>query len=140
MNENEIVNENIQRVFNNKPLTEPLAVLNRKYNFKAKLRGIEYRVRNKETKRDKHLKRKFNLTLQEYNKILKKQGGVCAICRNKESNKSLAVDHNHKNGKVRGLLCTNCNITLGTAKEDIKILFDCIKYLKFHNKAKEVLE
>lgn len=76
------------------------------------------------------LKRIFNLTIDDYNKILKKQGGVCAICRNKENGKVLSVDHNHITGKVRGLLCMNCNTILGKLKEDISILKKVIKYLQ----------
>ncbi len=76
------------------------------------------------------------MTIEEYNKSLKKQGGVCAICRNKETTKrngklkSLAVDHNHKTNKNRGLLCYNCNTALGKFKEDISLLYDAIEYLK----------
>lgn len=63
------------------------------------------------TKRDKYLRKKYSITEVEYSEILEKQGGRCAICKKpKESFKrSLAVDHDHGTGKVRGLLCYYCN-------------------------------
>ena len=45
--------------------------------------------------------------------MLDEQGGVCAICRRREGNKYLAVDHSHITGCVRGLLCTGCNVAVG---------------------------
>lgn len=60
-----------------------------------------------------HLKYKFNLTLEEYDKMFEAQNGVCAICGLPEIARRLAVDHDHKTGKIRGLLCANCNISLG---------------------------
>ena len=86
--------------------------------------------KNKEKIKESFLKNKYGITTKEYNKILKKQGGVCAICRNKPNGKNLSVDHNHDTGKVRGLLCHYCNSTLGHSKENILILQKCIEYLK----------
>ena len=79
-----------------------------------------------------HLKSKYNLTIEEYNDILKKQKNRCAICgiRQKKNDRSLKVDHNHKTGKVRGLLCFNCNIAVGHFKDDIKLLQKTINYLE----------
>lgn len=85
--------------------------------------------------RDAHLKRVFNITLDDYNRILNSQKGVCAICGLPESNKrmkNLAVDHNHNTGKVRGLLCRNCNIAIGALNTDnfgILNLKKAIEYL-----------
>jgi hypothetical protein len=57
------------------------------------------------------LKRKYNLSVAEYNKIFQKQQGCCAICgvHQSELKKRLFVDHNHRTEKVRGLLCCGCN-------------------------------
>lgn len=82
--------------------------------------------------RRRHLLKHFNLTLEEYNEILKLQGGVCAICGNKESGGSsdnLSVDHNHTTGEIRGLLCMKCNVGIGNLKENTLILSNAINYL-----------
>jgi hypothetical protein len=66
-----------------------------------------------------HLQRFYGITLEQYNEMFEKQGGVCAICGAKPSKvngtkkKHLHVDHDHKTGKVRGLLCVTCNVKLG---------------------------
>lgn len=71
------------------------------------------------------------LELSPYEYILKKQGGVCAICKCVDkSGRSLAIDHNHNTNAVRGLLCGSCNRGLGLFKDDVKILSEAIKYLK----------
>ena len=83
----------------------------------------------------KSLLEKYNITLKEYEKRFAAQGGVCAICGKSETRKNqyglrrLAVDHDHKTGKVRGLLCSKCNQGIGYFNEDIKILWETIKYL-----------
>ena len=61
------------------------------------------------------------------------QGGVCAICGNKErNNRNLSVDHNHDTGKVRGLLCELCNRKLGTM-EDGMFYKKALKYLEVYH-------
>ena len=85
-----------------------------------------------------HLKRKYGITLDQYNVILAAQGGVCKICLGadsrewKDGRKQLAplcVDHEHKSGKVRGLLCNRCNVAIALAQENIDILASAIRYL-----------
>lgn len=67
-----------------------------------------------ETRRKSHLRRKFDISLEQYSELLKKQNNCCAVCERhvSEFNKELAVDHNHQTGEIRGLLCTNCNYRL----------------------------
>ncbi len=73
---------------------------------------------------------KYGITLNEYEDILKRQGGVCAICGHiNENGTVLFVDHNHETGKIRSLLCRNCNLALGYAKDDIGTLAKMIEYL-----------
>ena len=78
---------------------------------------------------------KYGMEQHEYQEMLQAQGGVCAICGNAESSTngkhidSLAVDHDHKTGSVRGLLCRRCNTLLGFAQDDIEILQRAIDYL-----------
>lgn len=83
------------------------------------------------------LKVNYGLTLDEYNSMLEDQDGVCAICNTVETAKSnagyiknLAVDHCHKTGKVRGLLCQDCNIGIGKLKDDINLLKKAEEYLR----------
>jgi len=68
----------------------------------------------------------------EYDAKLKKQNGVCAICKLPEPvpNRRLSVDHDHETGQRRGLLCTKCNIGLGWFKEDPRLLFAAALYIK----------
>ena len=89
-----------------------------------------------ESQRNRELKTLYGISLKDYNNMLKKQNGVCAICKKKETRKSnngkirvLSVDHNHQSGKVRALLCCDCNQALGMLKDNIKILNNMIKYL-----------
>lgn len=101
-------------------------------------RNKKWRGKNKDKIKESKLKRVYGISLEEYNKLLKKQGGVCAICRNKETIKQngkiidLGVDHNHKTKKVRELLCSKCNPALGNLNEDISLFYKCIEYLKKH--------
>jgi hypothetical protein len=77
-----------------------------------------------------HLKAAYNLSLEDYDKIFDKQNGVCAICGKPQLTKRLFVDHSHKTGRVRGLLCSNCNFLVGFAKDNSDILIAAIHYLK----------
>ena len=72
-----------------------------------------------------------------YATLFKRQRGVCAICGNPETktNKygtvfSLSYDHDHENGKYRGLLCYNCNLLLGKAKDNLEILTKATRYIR----------
>lgn len=79
------------------------------------------------------LRVKYGLSETAYNNLLKAQGGVCAICGQKETTKNrkrLAVDHCHDTNTVRGLLCLKCNVMLGQARDDLRILENAINYLK----------
>lgn len=100
--------------------------------------GREYRQQNPNLFRDSQLRQKFGMTLTEYTQKLEEQNGVCAICKKPEtairSGKllMLAVDHCHGSGKIRDLLCINCNQGLGSFKDDINVLQQAIDYLKKH--------
>ncbi len=76
------------------------------------------------------LRAKYGITLEEYEALLAKQNGLCAICEAPESSwGSMAVDHNHETGEVRGLLCFNCNTALGKFNDDIQLLLKAVAYL-----------
>jgi hypothetical protein len=77
------------------------------------------------------IRRKFGITLNEYDRILKEQNGACAICKRVNPNGwRLAVDHDHKTGKIRGLLCTRCNTALGTIEDSPERVFSLLAYLE----------
>ena len=91
----------------------------------------EYRDKNKIKFNDYLLKRNYNISLEEYNKLFVEQEGKCAICGKHQSEfkRAFGVDHNHITGKIRGLLCINCNLSLGHAKDDIETLLKMVDYL-----------
>lgn len=76
-------------------------------------------------------KNNYGITLEQYNKMFKKQKGVCYICGNENQiNKKLCVDHDHKTGRVRGLLCYGCNRSIGWAEKRLDFV---LKYLRENN-------
>jgi hypothetical protein len=76
------------------------------------------------------LKKQYNLTPEGYDDILKRQKGVCAICdRISIDGRRLHVDHCHQTGKVRGLLCHDCNRGIGMFKDDSTKLQKAADYL-----------
>ncbi len=83
-------------------------------------------------KKNSRLMIEFGISLDEYNNLRKSQNFCCAGCERHESvfDRSLAVDHDHLTGKVRGLLCHDCNRGLGMLKDDIMILSNLINYLQ----------
>lgn len=76
------------------------------------------------------------MNVSEYESLLKKQHGVCAICKGPQNYKrtALCIDHDHKTGAVRGLLCCHCNFVLGHAKDNIQTLSSAVRYLKKYQK------
>lgn len=94
-------------------------------------RNKEWRDSNKDKLRDIAYKNKFGISLEEYEAKLETQNNCCAVCGVSQDKVSMrfAVDHNHTTGAVRGLLCGQCNVAIGMAKEDIAILASMISYL-----------
>lgn len=97
----------------------------------------DYHLRNKEKvakiNRKHKLMRNYGITIEQYEILLKKQSGKCAICGTSEIRRAKAkyfnIDHNHKTGNIRGLLCHDCNIILGKLNDDIEMCKNIIKYL-----------
>jgi hypothetical protein len=79
------------------------------------------------------LQHNYGLSSSEYNTFLKKQEGKCAICKKTlEEGKRLSVDHSHHSGRVRGLLCSNCNIGIGHFFDKPELLLSAYDYIKKH--------
>lgn len=85
--------------------------------------------------REYALRYKFNISIDEYNSILKKQDNKCAICNMSETQRNLAVDHCHKTGKIRGLLCNRCNKGIGLFSDNTTRLTAAIAYIEKHSTA-----
>ena len=85
--------------------------------------------------RNRYLKNKFGITLNEYQEKLKAQEYKCAICKVKlpTGGHKTHLDHCHKSGNIRAFLCTNCNRGLGHFQDSIENLQEAITYLKAHS-------
>ena len=96
----------------------------------------QHKVKNvltiEEQRKNSMLKKRYGISLKEYNVLFVKQKGVCAICGRGPGKRSLHVDHDHKTGKVRALLCSYCNTTLGNAEKNIGFMDRLIGYLKHY--------
>lgn len=102
----------------------------------------EYARRMREANPSYHksiqLKRLYGIGIDRYNEMLAEQNGCCAICAKPEANEirgkvvSLAVDHDHKTGAVRALLCSACNTALGLINDDLGLLDKAKAYLQTH--------
>ena len=89
--------------------------------------------------RRSHLKRKYGMTLEEYDALLEAQGGGCFICgRPPRDDISLHVDHDHSTGRVRGILCFCCNNALADFREDPALLARAAGYLSWHANQEEI--
>ena len=103
---------------------DKIAIVKKKY----------YREHVKEV-RERRIQQDYGMSLIEYEKLFTEQDGVCAICSEKETArqggklKELSIDHNHKTGKNRGLLCGRCNAAIGFLKESKELLEKAKIYL-----------
>ena len=73
--------------------------------------------------------RLYGIDVSDYDRMLEEQGGGCYICGKKPTKRALDIDHDHKTGKVRGLLCSNHNRGIGLLDDDISLLARAIQYL-----------
>ena len=108
---------------------------------RALRRQKRWRERNPEKERARQLrcdlKRAYGLTVDQYNRMLAEQGGVCALCRAPETTPRkgtvmrLAVDHDHVTGIIRGLLCNRCNRVIGMFKDSTDLAGAAVIYLEY---------
>jgi hypothetical protein len=96
-------------------------------------RKRKYYGKYKTRQRDVYLKNKFGISLVQYNDMYQVQKGRCAVCRNKQKGKVLAVDHDHKTGRVRALLCSLCNFAVGAIKDSPELALKMAEYLRVIN-------
>lgn len=106
-------------------------------NFNQKLKLINPEEHKRRHRRS-NLKRLYGLSLEQYDELLKQQNGCCWICGtdkpggNHGNHGYLAVDHNHKTGELRGLLCSQCNLGVGHVRDNVDIVAEMINYLNKH--------
>jgi hypothetical protein len=113
---------------------------NRCYKEKTWIVSPNEPINREIRRRDKLLRRVvlveslYGLNEQQYMDKIEEQHNLCAICGKKYEGKVLCVDHDHRTGIVRGLLCGNCNLGLGNFRDDSKILQSAIAYLQKYSK------
>lgn len=92
----------------------------------------QYRLKNPEKRKSTVLMNKYGIGLEQYNEMLTIQNNVCKICKTSDPGPKnmFCVDHCHKTGKVRGLLCYYCNTGLGFLRDDIDNMVAAIAYLR----------
>lgn len=94
--------------------------------------------------RDSVYRRKFGISVADYDAMFEAQGGRCAICKTDQptghgaKNGRFSVDHDHSTGEVRGLLCAGCNTALGGFKDNVEVMESAIHYIQGHNHALEI--
>lgn len=105
---------------------------------KARAYRRSHRKQCKAIERRAYMRSKYGISEEEYDALFQEQGGVCAICERpelvstirSEGPRRLAIDHDHKTGKVRGLLCFRCNTMLGRLLDNVCVLNRAIEYLQ----------
>jgi hypothetical protein len=93
---------------------------------KAKIKAYRATPAGKRVRKREALKRLYGITLEQYEAMVQEQGGRCAIC---DQRRPLVVDHCHYTNRVRGLLCSGCNMTIGRLGDTAEALMKVIKYL-----------
>lgn len=112
-----------------------LKIWRKKNPDKIKKNAKNFRINNPKAYYNSQYKSKYGISIEEYNRLFDIQKGQCKICKidSKELPRKLAVDHNHVTGKVRGLLCGNCNVAIGNLKESVIIIKEALNYLAENN-------
>ena len=93
-------------------------------------RGYRDGPERKAADRNAYLLRKYGITLEDYQRMLDAQDGVCAICgKRRPDERTLHVDHDHETGEIRGLLCFRCNNAIGDLRDDRDLAQALVDYL-----------
>lgn len=88
------------------------------------------RAKRKQWNKEIQLRRKYGISVEQYELMVRRQNSVCAICSNPCNRYGrLCVDHDHATGKIRGLLCNNCNRALGLIHDSLEIAERFVEYL-----------
>ena len=93
-----------------------------------KCKDCERKIRQKYYKPHESARRKFKLSDEDYTTLIEESQGCCNVCL--QPTTKLCIDHNHYTGKVRGVLCNNCNTALGLVGDNVITLSKLIRYLE----------
>jgi Recombination endonuclease VII len=96
---------------------------------KLRVQSREWARNNPNKVLDSHYRAKYNISLDEFNKMCHDQGGKCSLC-DKIPKGKLVVDHDHVTSKIRGLLCRSCNGALGVLGDNVSKISKVIQYLE----------
>lgn len=105
---------------------------------KLRIAMQEYRQTHRDEVSHRNRRRNYGVSPEQYAALLKEQNDACAICERPETAlrkgkpRSICVDHDHETGRVRGLLCSDCNRAVGLLNDDIRLLARASYYLEAH--------
>jgi hypothetical protein len=117
---------------------ERVNFVRRRYYKKRRLserkRRKKYSREHPEQSKRWYLKKHYGLSLEEYNEMVRRQGGVCYVCGKRQRGPNgLSLDHNHTTNKPRKLLCRNCNLAIGFSNDSPELLEKLAAYLRVFN-------
>lgn len=102
-----------------------------KISVQAKIRNKRRYVIKKDSQRERFIKRTYGISTNEYNQRVADQNGLCAICKQPDQkHPNLAIDHDHKTGKIRSLLCRKCNLILGHVEKNVEHIRLMLQYIE----------
>ena len=104
-------------------------------SYSRQRRKLDPKLENLKVRKRKY-KARYGITFETYMDMYEKQLGLCSICQRPEESKnvkSLAVDHNHTTGKIRGLLCMRCNTAIGYLRDSLGVVERAMEYLRETN-------
>ncbi len=129
--------EGLERIGNWKASDRDRFLASKKdYYDRNKHRWPEYKAKHRATDGARQtafayrLRKYFNMTVSDYDLMLVDQGDACAICGLVNNDRRMVVDHCHSTGRVRGLLCSTCNLGLGHFSDEPALLFAALEYLE----------
>lgn len=123
-----------QKKYASKHPVEHIRAQQAKYRDKKKQWPLHLKVAERRRRYNNWLKKNYGITVEDCDNLKASQSGKCAICETStpKGRGAFHVDHCHKTKRVRGLLCTRCNMMLGMAEDNASILLRAINYLNRH--------
>lgn len=97
----------------------------------------EAREARNDRKKESHVRQRYGVTLEWFNEKLAQQNGKCALCDEPPTHNRLHIDHDHRTGALRDLLCNRCNLGIGQFKDDPALLRRAADYVERHATSEE---